>query len=448
MKPISKLRFDSLAGYSREWWTRFVVRELGWFEAGNEKVLGMVSFDRSDEDYAWYVLGRDGKGRFRSVSVDCSIPDEQHALRMLEEAMDQFAQLPAEEFYQGDEVSKPVDFFTPVVPLERQHENFRVLRSGVGYSPALGLLSEMAHYFEDADGNFVQQFQSVGFDARLWELYLYAVFTELGFGLVRDQQTPDFHLQSPFGEFLVEATTVNPSASPPAESEQESKEYFENYLPIKFGSALCSKLAGKSWGKYWDLPHVAGHPLVFAIQDFQKLRSMSWSNTALVEYLYGIRQLERKDDNGESMIISEPITNFTWKEKTIEAGFFLLPDSENVSAVFANPGGTISKFNRMGFLAGFGDRHVRMVRKASGYKSGSLIPQDFVREVHAPDYSETWCEGLSIYHNPNAKYPLPRTVFPCAANFISRDGRIVSRLPEFYPVGSITAIITPQSKGE
>ena len=38
------------------------------------------------------------------------------------------------------------------------------------------------HYFQDVDGNFVQQFQSTGFDARLWELYLYALFTEQGYG--------------------------------------------------------------------------------------------------------------------------------------------------------------------------------------------------------------------------------------------------------------------------
>jgi hypothetical protein len=149
--------------------------------------------------------------------------------------MDQFAQLPAEEFYQGDEVSKPVDFFTPVVPRGKQHEIFRVLHSGLGYSPALGLLSEMAHYFEDADGNFVQQFQSAGFDARLWELYLYAVFTELGFGLVRDEQTPDFHLQSPFGEFFVEATTVNPSASPPAERSRSLKSISKTTYQLSLG---------------------------------------------------------------------------------------------------------------------------------------------------------------------------------------------------------------------
>jgi hypothetical protein len=53
-----------------------VVRELGWFEAGDEKVLGMMSFDRSDEDYAWYVLGRDVKGLGYIDPWQQDIPDE------------------------------------------------------------------------------------------------------------------------------------------------------------------------------------------------------------------------------------------------------------------------------------------------------------------------------------------------------------------------------------
>jgi hypothetical protein len=32
MKPLSKLRFDSLAGYSRTPWLPLLVEEIGWFE--------------------------------------------------------------------------------------------------------------------------------------------------------------------------------------------------------------------------------------------------------------------------------------------------------------------------------------------------------------------------------------------------------------------------------
>src|SRR5438445_757176 len=56
----------------------------------------------------------------------------------------------------------------------------------------------------------------------------------------------------------------------------------------------------------------------------------------------------------------------------------------------------------MGFLAGFGDRDIKMLRRGYCYKI-SWVPEPFYAEVHAPGYAETWCEGLSVYHNPPAK---------------------------------------------
>jgi hypothetical protein len=176
------------------------------------------------------------------------------------------------------------------------------------------------------------------------------LFTELGYGLNRDEAAPDFHCQGPLGEFFVEATTINPSAAPPKLDDSTRQAYFEHYVPIKFGGVLFTKLRKK----YWELPHVEGHPLLIAVQDFHAPRSMTWSSSALAEYLYGIRQTERKREDGSTEIISENVTNYTWEGKTIASGFFLQPDTDNISAVLANPNGTISKFNRMGFLAGFG----------------------------------------------------------------------------------------------
>lgn len=396
-------------------------------------------WDLSDSDYACYVLGRDAKGRFRAVWIDHSIATAEEACARLERKLAEYAKNPPVDFYQGDEVGKPLDFFTPVVAAQNQHPNFHALIYQRGYSPALDLLVEMMHYFEDADGNFVQQFQSTGFDARLWELYLYALFTEFGYGFNREHAAPDFHCQGLLGEFFVEATTVNPSAVTPTLDDSTRQEYFEHYVPIKFGSALFTKLKKR----YWELPHVAGRPLVLAVQDFHAPQSMSWSSTALVEYLYGIRQVEKSRADGSSEIVSEGVATYMWEGKEIPSGFFLQPSTENISAVLANPAGTISKFNRMGFLAGFGDRDIRMLRNGLCYRD-SLTAQEFVDEVHSSDYSETWCEGLSVYHNPKANQPLPAEAIPTAAHHYSEGGRILSRLPQFHPVGSITVVVTPK----
>jgi hypothetical protein len=438
MKPISKLRFDSLAGYSRSPIFSFLFQEIGWYEEADEKVLGVLAFDISDKDYNFVVLGRDKKGRFRTLEPGFPQPTTEEAYKELGVKLAEYAKMPPEAFYQEDEVGKPLDFFKPLVEAEKQNVGFSALISDRGRSSARELLAEMMHYFEDVDGNFVKDFQSTGFDARVWELYLYALFTELGYGFDHQHAAPDFHCKGLLGEFYVEATTVNPSAKNPEINESKLQAYFEHYVPIKFGSVLLSKLQKK----YWELPHVAGHPLLIAVQDFHAPQAMSWSNSSLVEYLYGIRQVERKKSDGSSEIVSERVETYRWEGKEIPAGFFLQPHTENISAVLANPNGTISKFSRMGFLAGFGDRDVRMIRNGICYR-GSLTAESFVSAVHSPDYSETWCEGLSVYHNPKATHPFPEEALPAAAHHYRRDGQIFSRNPPFYPIGSHTMIIVP-----
>ena len=127
--------------------------------------------------------------------------------------------------------------------------------------------------------------------------------------------------------------------------------------------------------------------------------------------------------------------------KRISAGFFTLPGVEHISAVLANPGGTISKFNRLGFLAGFGDRDIRMVRAGVCLRNEPLNLEAFSQEVHSPDYAETWVEGLSVFHNPTAEHPLPEAMIPNAAHWISRDGRILADMPSFHPIGEKTYIL-------
>lgn len=238
MKPISKLRFDSLAGYSRAPEFPLIVHELGWFEEGDERVLGVLAVDISDNDYDCFVLGRDRKDRFRAIWFNHSIPTHEQAYSRLAVKIAEFARMPSEAFYQDDEVGRPLDFFTPVVKSESLHRGFSILISNRGSSSARGLLGELMHYFEDADGNFVQQFQTTGFNSRIWELYLYALFTELGYAFDHTHAAPDFHCTGLRGEFFVEATTVNPSAELPAVDKSKRQEYFEHYVTTKRPRAL------------------------------------------------------------------------------------------------------------------------------------------------------------------------------------------------------------------
>jgi hypothetical protein len=316
-----------------------------------------------------------------------------------------------------------------------------------GYSPAVELMKSMMRWHEDANGNFVEQFQTTGFDARLWELYVFAMLVEARYVLDKSAAVPDFQARNAAGELCVEATTINPSRnkkgefipSPPLENPEQMKAFQQQYMPIRYAGPLMAKLAKK----YWDKENVKGRPLVFAIQDFHAPMSMVMSRTALPSYLYGMVWDWTCDSSGKLVIIPRSVASHEWGTKTIPSGFFGFSGSENVSAVIANASATISKFNRMGVLAGFGSKRVRLIRNgmAANPDPNSEVPAVFVREVNAPDYSETWMEGMDVFHNPRALHPLHPSMLPEAAHHWFRDdGQLESCVPQWQPFASITQI--------
>ncbi|MNJ75917.1 hypothetical protein D3C77_730990 [compost metagenome] len=54
------------------------------------------------------------------------------------------------------------------------------------------------------------------------------------------------------------------------------------------------------------------------------------------------------------------------------------------------------------------------------------------------EVAETWAEGLSMFHNPNAKYPIDPDMFSGIAHHWFTDGRVKSWLPEFHVYNSFT----------
>ncbi len=364
--------------------------------------------------------------------------------------MEAIAALPDSEYYQGDERGKPVDFLTPVVPAQRLNPNFVRLREHEFFSPARGIIEEMMRWYEDADGNFVQQFQTTGFDARIWELYLFASFREMFYTIERTQPVPDFACVNPGAKFFVEAVTVNPTQDsagivvpePDIATPGQFDAYRLNYMPIKFGSSLTSKLSKR----YWELPHVAGNPLLFAIQDFSAPQSMLRSRSAFETYVYGYCHDWERDAQGTLRILPRRVKTHRWGLKEIPSGFFDLPDAENVSALLFSNSGTISKFNRMGFLAGFGSPRLRIERVGFvvDHDPNATEPKPFRRLVNDPDYEESWREGLDVWHNPRAKHPLDPPTLPGAAHHrLLADGQIQSMTPEWHPLSSRTLNFLP-----
>jgi hypothetical protein len=337
------------------------------------------------------------------------------------------------------------DLFDPVLPRARLSKSFQMVADSPGYAPARATMRETFAKMGVRDPNFIEQFQSSGFDARVTELYLFAAFDAAGFDVRFVGDAPDFVLSGRGHEWAVEATTANPSgAAPPPplpDDIAELQTYIEGELVVRLGSALFSKLNKR----YWELPQVAGKPLVLAVQNFASEHAQQLADTALLGYLYGLRTFSEVDDQGRLKVYNAAIAEHAGS-KTIPSNFFAIPEAEHISAILWTNSGTVAKFARMGFQRGLDSDRILMSRVGMRFvmSPDADAPAPFKYDVGAR--WEPWQEGLVMAHNPEAALPLPEEAFPGIVHHeLGHDGLIHSTLPPFHALSSRTVIVAGAS---
>jgi hypothetical protein len=440
LNRLRKARFDALC-YSRNPIFDIAANVTEWWADAQEKVLGIVLLDLTDHDWSIVILGRDEVGMFRAIAVDVCFTTQGEASTHLQRRMLEFVATGATDFPQNDVTRKKLEILQPEVPVEKTHRNFKILLNDVGHSAAREILKELAYAFIDVDGNYVRDFQTTGFNSRLWELYLFAFLYEQRFSIFKAFKPPDYCAAKNGFPIALEAVTVNATDgenSPRPDTESELVKLRQDYMPIKFGSALFSKLNKR----YWELPQVTGRPFLLAIHDYHGNDSMTWSSPALGDYLFGLRASWVKDADGILHVTETPIYEHVWGDKRVPSGFFNLAEAKFVSAVLFSNSATLAKFNRMGKLAGFGDDSVTMIRVGDrhDFTPHSTKPIRFYAEVDPDKYAENWSEGMQVFHNPNALFPLGLQIFEgCAQHFIEQ-GKRTSYLPESFVHSSNTLL--------
>lgn len=459
-KRIPLTRFNLYALGTRRSLARIMAEELSWWADSNENLIGFVFRDTTDNDYGWQILARDRVGRFRSVKLEVSLKSEEYATVGLRYAIASTIRNENIEALgdQGDEPNAPTDVLR--VPEgadpEKLHPYFRELYERPGRAPARAVVREIGPWLAPADPNFVDEFQFHQFDQRLWELYLWAAFRELGFD-IKQLESPDFICSAVGIEFAVEATTVAPSQSgslathPEPKTPDEMKEFLADYMPMKFGTPLTNKLnKTDSQGRhYWEREETKDKPFVIAIADFHKqaekhkLGSMTYSQSALWPYLYGHRiDWEMVDGELRTWAVKNP--QHVYGGKSVPSGFFDLPGAENISAVLFSNAGTIAKFDRIGVTAGFGaPRHMY---HRFGFRfnpaPNAMVGIPFVEDVADPNYVEGWSDELQIFHNPNALIPLDHTWLSGLAQFyFDKNGNQLSLIPDHHIWSSGTMLV-------
>lgn len=413
--------------------------EISYWSDIDEKMIGVVFRDVTDNDFGWIMMARDRIGRFRCVAVEASLRSPEYAARGLRTRI--AVALEDDEIEtlgdQGDETNYPTDLLAIAADTKPDdlHPHFRILMDTPGREPARAVFREIGPWLAPSDPHFVNEFQRKQFDQRMWELYLWASFREMGFD-VRQPEAPDFLCSKPGLRFTAEATTVASSTSGPLSSHpnpktsEEMEVFLTNYMPMKFGSSLTSKLnkKNKDGQSYWERAETKQMPFVLAIADFHipggngEVGSMTYTQAALWPYLYGHR-LEWEFVDGSLRTTVRKGEDHSYGSKSVPTGFFDLPGAENISGVLFSNAGTLAKFDRMGVAAGFGAEDHKYFRFGLRLDRdpNSINGTPFVDELDV-EHREGWADELQFFHNPNAKHPIPRgSLLGCTEHYF-RDG--------------------------
>lgn len=338
--------------------------------------------------------------------------------------------------------------FDLVVDESKLHPGFKTLLNLPAEHPARMMLDRIYGSFKDTDGNFLEQFQTTGFDARYFELYLFAYFQRTGFDIIGGYQQPDYIVRRLGVTVAVEATTTNTSTSGPLSDkrtriedldEGQMKEYLRHELAIRFGSPLYSKLRKR----YWELNHCIGMPFAIAVEAFHDKDSLTISDSALTGYVYGLDQSGSLDTGGELKIETTSIETHRIDGKSIPSNFFAQKESQNISAVLFTNSGTNAKFARMGYQHGYGCGRFTISRFGQSFSADprALDSTFFSYNLDEPPTVEPWGQGLVVLHNPNALHPIPTDFFPHSVQTYIENDALTTEQSEWHPFSSKTVIV-------
>ena len=310
-----------------------------------------------------------------------------------------------------------MNFFEPVVAKERFHQHFKALLDPQRTVDRDEFL-RWAAGFPDRDGKLVQEFQ-ITFNTVFWEVYLFAVFKELGFKFNWSHTAPDFLLtHDDMTVFNVEAVTANAAVGKPNEWEKSyaSEDFAQLDIDklnkeamIRLSNAIQSKYK-KFKADYAALQHVHRRPFVVAVGPFEQPFFNHQYNRPIKAVLYDHYVDEPAYMANPSAFPNGPPSvklNFVTKENgtDIELGIFNDDRMREISAVIFSCTATWGKVNSL--APEIPSRRVIIDSSWISAPDGRII-----RRVGTPSQiGESITDGLQIYHNPYAMYPLSPKIF-------------------------------------
>lgn len=288
----------------------------------------------------------------------------------------------------------------------RLHPNFRALRDSPDHGDARALMNALYLRMGDPNGNFLGDFRGHGFHSRLFELACFAYLDDAEFAVDRQFAQPDFLAFKDGERVALEAVTANPpSGRDPDISvrhvKQISQEELEKKIYEEFPQRLLATLQKKLKHRYHKLPHCVGVPLVLITAPYFEPGSVFYSDDALLPCLYGYSETE--------------IPRFR------ATPFFFMQYAASVSAVVYCNQFTVPRFFRLAPRSTNNAPALRVTREGmcmTDHTDSEFLVARYRYDLSDPSAPrETWAQGVTVYHNPNADIPLPAGLLPCTSTF-------------------------------
>lgn len=370
------------------------------------------------------------------------------------------------------------DLFDPIIPETQLHPLVERIMREPAYEPAKAVINSWLLGLDSKKEakKLVKEFQT-SFNSTFWELYLNKAFKDLGFEIDYGFDTPDFHLVHPNGSRLnVEAVTANHKDHlmagfyQPERVKQKAEKDHQAWLDeasIKLVGKIKDKLdlfQGASGKKqpYNALDHVKGYPFVLAVAPFDQHLTHHQNNIAINRVLFGIEQPTDLSDELKRI-------DFVLKDNgaRVDLGLFTNDRYKDISAVIFSTTATFSKalvqkpfkgtvratrYREMSlgeFLAkeglqALGTSLINIAEKHDVFRTrftdGETVYGSDLHLCDASQHTESHLDGLHIYYNPFADYPLNPAMFSAQEvtyNYydkeqnrpyaIHNDGALVSR---------------------
>ncbi|WP_345869162.1 hypothetical protein [Shewanella algae] len=320
-----------------------------------------------------------------------------------------------------------MDLFTPIVKTNKLDSRLASILTDENLNSVRSVIQSWASGLElraQERRKFITEFQQT-FDSSFWELYLNAVLVELGFDIDRKRDRPDFVIQKDGAPwFTIEACTSTKGEGDLRDPLEVDHSKFLDDSTLKASSVLKRKhdeyLGIKGSGRYGSLTHVQGRPFIVAFAPHDHLMTVPQNNVAINRVLYGIDQPKKIiDAKGQpSFIVPEFKSITTRRGANIDLGIFTNDSHKEISAVIFSTTATFGK----ALVTANVDREIRSTWFLAGEDRGEM------RWQHSNDYHEHLFDGLHIYHNPYAQYPLDKHIFEhpniCQHTYTPENGMI------------------------